>query len=186
MPRLPALIALLLLAGLSTWWVLLLTRADEPPALVGPPRSDYSLSRFEMVALDKDGQESFVATGPLLTRHPYLGTLDIDEPRFQMPDGKGGVWTASARDAWVQSDASQLRLLGDVRVRGPGPEASAPELRSELIDVFPRERRLESDEAVTVTGPGSILRGVGMRADLETRFVELLSEVQARYEPPKP
>ena len=37
---------------------------------------------------------------------------------------------------------------------------------------------------VTVTGPGSILRGRGLRADLDAQRVELLAEVTGRYEPP--
>lgn len=179
-------VVLLALAAASSWWVYVLSRDEGPPPLVGPPRSDYTLTDFELIALDQQGLESFSATGPLLTRHPFLGSLDIDQPRFQVPDGKGGIWNARANDAWVRPDAGQIRLLGDVQVLAPGTAGKAAKLVSELIDVFPKERRLASDDAVTVTGPGSILSGVGMRADMQTRFVELLSEVQARYESPKP
>ena len=180
------LVALVLLALASSWLALRLSRDDAPPPLVGPPRSDYVLTDFELVALDQDGKESFVASGPLLTRHPFLGTLDIDQPRFRVPDGEGGTWLARARDGWVQSDASQVRLLGDVWVTSPDSGAGPTELRSELVDIFPRERRLATTDPVTITAPGSILRAVGMRADLQTRYVELLSEVRARHEPPRP
>jgi len=177
---------LLLFAAASTWWVVVLHRSEGPPPLIGPPRSDYTLVDFELIALDEQGAESFTASGPLLNRHPHLGTLDIEQPRFVVPDGKGGMWHARSNAAWVAAEANLIRLQGEALVLAPGDPASAARLSSEQIDVYPRDRRLASEDAVTVTGPGSILRGVGMRADLQTRFVELLSEVQARYEPPKP
>ena len=56
-------------------------------------------------------------------------------------------------------------------------------LSSDSLDLLPDANRAETDAAVTIEGPGSILRGRGMRADLSTRDVELLAEVTGRYEP---
>jgi len=45
---------------------------------------------------------------------------------------------------------------------------------------------LRSDDSVTIRDAASILQGIGLRADLNTRRFQLLSEVRARYVPASP
>ncbi len=169
-----------LTSGLWLWWL-----RDEapPPTLVGPPRSDYRLENFELVALDEHGRESFAARGPRLERHPFLGTLDVEQPRLAFPDRHGARWQSRAERAWVSRDAAEVRLLGDVQVAGPPDDGEPLRLHSDRLTVFPRQREVVTDAVVTVTEPGSILRGRGMRADLDARRVQLLSEVSIHHEP---
>ena len=175
--------ALLLVAAASSsmllWW---LYRQDEPEPLTGPPRSDYFLTDFELVALDAEGKESFHVSGPHLSRHPYLGTIEIQQPRFALPDRRKGFWLARADRAWVDASGSELRLIGAVALDGP-TEGDNRELafRSDRLTVFPRERQVQSDAVVTLTSPHSILRGRGLRADLDTRRFQLLDEVTGHY-----
>lgn len=182
--RQPLLIAVLLLAvALTGWWVWTLREREEPAPLVGPPRSDYQVEQFELMAFDEAGAESFSLRGPRLSRHPYLGTLDIEQPRLRMPDQDGALWQGRSTRAWVSREADLVRMLGAVELVGPRPEGETPlRFRSELLELLPKENKARTELAVTVTGPGSILRGTGMRAELDARRVELLSEVTARYE----
>src|SRR5690606_28098388 len=87
-------VTLLALAALTSGWLVYrLRQADTAPVLMGPPRSDYTLQDFSLVALDAQGHEAFSVRGPRLARHPHLGTLDISEPRLRFPDAHGGIWT---------------------------------------------------------------------------------------------
>lgn len=177
--------ALLFLLALATGWMLWRMWQPEPDVvLVGPPRSDYFLLDFELVALDKQGKESFHAVGPRLSRHPYLESITVESPRFSFPDPQGGQWTAQANEAWVDGDGDQLRLTGNVSFDGP-PESrqGAVSMRTQELSVFPETRTVTSPVQVTVTMPGSILRGYGLQADLATRRLVLLSEIEGHYEP---
>lgn len=196
--------ALLVVAAIASGvWLWQLREPEAPAQLVGPPRSDYTLTDFELVALDEDGRESFVARGPRLDRHPYLGTLDIEQPRFVVPDANGVPWTSRARRAFVSRDGDELQLIGEVELLGPAlgaadaradaaaataargaAGAGALRLVTERLHVYPRDNRASTHAAVTITEPGSILRARGLRADLDARRVELLSEVRIRHEPP--
>ncbi len=169
-------------SSLALWW---LYRQDEPEPLTGPPRSDYFLRDFDLVALDDEGRESFHVRGPRLSRHPYLGSIEIEQPRFTLPDRHDGTWQARAERAWVDANGSELRLIGDVALDGP-PEGENGELafRSERLTLLPRERQVQSDAVVTLASPHSILRGRGLRADLDTRRFQLLDEVTGHYAPP--
>lgn len=183
--RQPIIIALLLLAVTITgWWAWSLRQREQPAPLVGPPRSDYQVEQFELLAFDELGKESFSMRGPRMARHPTLGTLDIEEPRLRAPDSKNQVWTGRAERAWVSRDGDRLRLLDKVELRGPTTAERVPmRLRGEQLDFLPKTDQVESDDWVTITATGSILRGKGLKADLASRHVELLSEVTARYEP---
>lgn len=179
-------ILLLLAAALSSVWIWRLRDDAGPPPLVGPPRSDYELHDFDLVALDRHGRESFAASGPRLNRHPHLGTLEIEQPRFSSPDSSGAIWTSRAERAWVDREGTEMRLIGDARVQGPETPGAEPILmRSEALTLFPGERRVATDLPVTVTQPGSILTATGLRGDLDARRVELLSNVRMHESPPR-
>lgn len=183
-PRwLPGLI-LFLAAAASGWLLWQLREVDETPPLYGPPRSDYVLMDFELMALDENGVESFRINGPMLARHPYLATLDVQQPRFLFPDADGKPWNARADQAWVSKGGDELRLDGNVAFDGPPDEAGGRiALRTGQLTVLPEKDQVETTALVTVTAPGSILRGRGLRADLRARRFELLDEVNARYAP---
>jgi len=182
--QIPVLIGLLLAAAVSGWLVWLLREPAPAPVLVGPPRSDYFLTDFSMVALNAEGREAFAARGPRLARHPQAGTLEVSQPEFTLPDAEGGRWLARSETAWVSADASELRLLRAVQVTAPAAAEAPSTLQTERLDLFPRARQMRSAEPVTASGPGFILRGVGLDAELDTRRFRLLDQVSARYEPP--
>ncbi len=182
LPRwLPGLL-LLLVAAVTGWFVWQLQRGEEPPPLVGPPRSDYVLVDFELVSLDEKGGEAFRVNGPMLSRHPHLGTLNVEQPRFLFPDSDGKPWNARAQRAWVAQRGDELRLSGQVEFDGPRAPNGRIELRTSELTVLPELNEVRSDAAVTVTGPGSILRGHGLRADLDARRFQL-SKVTGQYAP---
>jgi lipopolysaccharide export system protein LptC len=186
LPRwLPA-VLLLLAASASGWLLWKLREPETGPPLYGPPRSDYVLLDFELMALDENGAESFRINGPMLARHPHLATLDVQQPRFLFPDADGKPWNARADQAWVSKDGDELRLDGAVAFDGPPDDADGRvALRTDSLTVLPEVDAVRTESIVTVTSPGSILRGRGLRADLKARRFELLAEVTARYAPPK-
>lgn len=179
-----ALLPLLLAAALTGWLVWQLREDDAPPQLIGPPRSDYYVDTFELIAFDDAGAESFSMCGPRLSRHPQLGTFEIEQPRLHMP-GEDGGWQGRAERGWISAEGDRLRLLDTVALQGPAAAGEEPlRLATQELELRPKENLALSDSPVTITGPGSILRGRGLRADLDAQRVELLAEVTGRYEPP--
>lgn len=177
---------LLVVAGATGWMVWQLRDDHEPEPLYGPPRSDYMLLDYDLVSLDETGNEAFRVSGPMMARHPHLGTLDAKAPRFLFPDSAGGRWNASADYAWVAQRADELRLSGSVRFDGPpDPQGGRIEVRTEALTVRPRENTMSNEVPVTIDGVGSILRGRALRADLNTRRFQL-SQVNGRYAPSNP
>ena len=179
-----ALIIVLLVAAIASGWSVWKQRSEEPAATATSSRSDYVLEDFELVSLNSHGQESFTLRAPYLHRDPAEGTLSLREPLFLLPEEGGRYyWDLRAASGWISADSEEMRLVDDVvAVSDP---AGSRQLRMETarLTVFPGERRARSDDVVTITQPGTTMRGTGMEADLAEKRFQLKSKVQTRYVP---
>jgi lipopolysaccharide export system protein LptC len=178
-----AVTALLLLGAIATGWSLLHHGARRAPTGSSAGRSDYVLHDFELVALDDQGQESFTLHAPLLQETPGARTMDLDQPLFLVPDDQGHYWQVRARRGWVSEKRDRIRLQGNVIGTSPPEDTHKVRLATEVMTVFPDRHHASSPAVVTVTQPGSILRGRGLEVALDTRRYEFLSQVRSRYVP---
>ena len=141
------------------------------------------LHDFELVALDEQGQDSLTLRAPLLQETPGARTMDLDQPLFLVPDDQGHYWEVRARRGWVSATRDRIRLQGNVIGTSPPEDTRKVRLVTELMTVFPDRHHASSPAVVTVTQPGSILRGRGLEVALDTRRYEFLSQVRSRYVP---
>lgn len=178
------LLTLLLLAGaILTGWSVWRQNAQRMATVASGGRSDYVLRDFELVALDATGKESFTLRAPVLQRNPGDRTLSLATPLFLVPDAEGRYWQVRARTGWVNAAGSEVRLRGAVRATSP-PQAARPvTMNTEQLNLYPDTNRTTSRAIVTITQPGSILRGRGLEANLATKRYALQSEVRSRYVP---
>jgi lipopolysaccharide export system protein LptC len=177
-------LTLLLLAGaILSGWSVWTHRGGPGNGSANGGRSDYVLHDFELVALDgATGNESFTLRAPRMARDPGDGTLAMETPLFLLPDSEQHYWQVRARTGWVAAKGNELRLRGNVRVDSP-PEARKVAMRTERLNVFPNRNLAISPVAVTITQPGSILRGRGLVTNLASKHYELKSQVRIRHVP---
>lgn len=181
-----ALTLVLLAAAAISGWSVWTHRPGRESAPVANARSDYLLHDFELVALDKQGNESFTLRAPQLARHPGDQTMTLATPLFLLPvsDGNGsnGYWEVRSRQGWVSAEGDEVRLTGDVNATSP-QGATPTTFVTQTLNVFPRSNRASSRDVVTITRPGSILRGRGFDANLKSKRYALLADVRTRYAP---
>ena len=150
----------------------------------GPPRSDYTLTDFTMNVLDATGTQTFQVSGPRLARRSDDGSVFVTTPDYVLVDGSGHPWNGKSESAWVNKDGTLMLLQGHVEMHR---EASGPTKPVDIVTrdltTWPKAKKMETAAPATITQPGSILRGVGMRGDLNTKILELLSDVHAILEP---
>jgi lipopolysaccharide export system protein LptC len=178
-------LTLVLLAGaILSGWSVWRQNADHATTATAGGRSDYVLHDFELVALDgTTGKEAFTLRAPTLQRNPGDRTMSLATPLFLVPDDAGHYWEVRSRTGWVNSEGNEVRLRGDVRAKSP-PQAPSPlTMNTEQLNIYPETNRTTSRAVVTITQPGSILRGRGLEANLATKRYELQSEVRSRYAP---
>ena len=180
-PRIAATLVLFVAALVSGWAIWHKDRR-EAPVVAGNGRPDYVLHDFELVALDDEGQESFTLRAPSMLRTPGERSMHMATPVFLLPDDDGKYWRVSSREGWISPDGDELRLNGDVRVASPPGERDVG-MNTEQLNVYPDRNLATSAELVTITQPGSILRGRGLETDLASKRYVLKSQVHTRYVP---
>ena len=179
-----AFIAVLLVAAIASGWSVWRPAAEVPEAGATSSRSDYVLEDFELVSLDREGQEAFTLRAPHLHRDPADGTLSLREPVFQLPEEDGGYyWDLRADTGWISADSEEMRLDGNVVAISDPDGPRSMRMETDALKVFPEQRRARTDAAVTITQPGTTMQGTGMEADLAGKRVQLTSKVHTRYVP---
>lgn len=178
-----AILTLLLLAAaalcaMSLWH----HRATEEQAAVDTGRSAYVLRDFELVSLDDTGKESFTLRAPQLQETPGKKTTDIVTPVFLLPDSDGAYWDVRAKTGWISAAHDEVRLRGKVVASNEDKGVQPAVMRTEQLNVFPQKHTATSKVLVTLTQPGSTMQGVGMRADLKGKRIQLLSQVRGTYD----
>lgn len=175
----------LLVAAAISGWSVWTHRPSRNATTTADARSDYLLHDFELVVLDKQGQEAFTLHAPQLERHPGDKTMSLATPVFTIPPAPGstsGTWEVRSKTGWVSAEGDELRLRGDV-VATNAAGGDSVKLATQELNVFPDTKRATSAGDVTITQPGSILRGHGMNALLDSKRIQLKSNVKGRYVP---
>lgn len=178
-----ALVLALLVGALVSGWLAWRTPDGGEPATVIELRSDYILRDFEVVTLDGNGRESFSLHAPELVQTPGARTLELTTPLFLMPDEDGNPWEVRSKTGWVDEKSTVVQLRGDVVADSPKGASRPTVLRTEQLDIHPDDNRATSRAVVTITTPGTTMRGTGMEADLAGKRIQLLSKVSLNNDP---
>lgn len=185
--RVPAVtIAIALAAGVAQlllWWFGPAPRTSD---FVGPPRSSYTLSDARMTEFNAEGQPSFHLQSPHLERREGDDSLYLNAPTFQLPSNQAGVpdWRGRSLYGWVNKDGSQLKLQGPVEMqREAFGDTPAAHMQTADVTAWPKQNRLETAAPAQMVQGGTRISGVGMRADLNDKHLELLDDVHATFPP---
>ena len=187
--RLPAAtLAIALAAGVAQlllWWF---GPAPKTSDFVGPPRSSYTLIDARMTEFNAAGQPSFRLQSPHLERREGDDSLYLNSPTFQLPAKQAGVpdWQGQSLYGWVNKDGSQLKLQGPVEMhREAFVNAPAAHIQTADVTAWPKQNRLETAAPAQMVQGGTRISGIGMRADLNDKHLELLDDVHATFPPRK-
>ena len=78
----------------------------------------------------------------------------------------------------------EVRLIDKVEMLGPpSPLGERARFSTVRLNIFPKKDLALSEDPVTISRADSILRGTGLRADMQTHRIQLLANVKGRYAP---
>jgi lipopolysaccharide export system protein LptC len=162
------------------------TEAPAPELAPGGTDTDYYLRDATIRQFDASGQLHQELRSPQLEHYPQPGELRALTPDIVLfrNDARDEV-LISAQQGRMQDSDEQVRLNGAVRVQsnsGKGASSTPLRLETEALTLMPSEQFIETDTAVTLFSQGGETRANGMKAYLNSRQVELLSDVEGRYE----
>ncbi|MGA0585864.1 LPS export ABC transporter periplasmic protein LptC [Dyella sp. KRB-257] len=177
-----------LLAGLTQlvlWWT---APAPGRHDFVGPPRSGYTLTNFQLSSYDRAGLPAFNVKAPQLERREGDESLYINSPQFDLPSNQTDVpdWRGESLYGWVDKDGDLLKLLGPVHMhRDAFADTAAARLDTADLTIWPKDNRMETAAAARLVQGALTMSGVGMRANLTDKHLELLDDVHVTFPPRK-
>ncbi len=187
--RVPAATLLIALAAgmaqLLLWWF---GPAPKTNDFVGPPRSGYTLTNARVTEYNAAGQPSFHLQSPHLERREGDDSLYLNSPTFQLPARQAGVpdWHGKSLYGWVNKAGTLLKLQGPVVMqRAAFGTTPATDMHTSDVTAWPRENRLETAAPARIVQGASTISGVGMRANLTNKHLELLDDVHSTFMPAK-
>lgn len=180
-----ALAFVLALAAVGTWLLIQwLKPPPKPNEMVGPPRSSYTLNDFTLDGLGEDGTPSFRLVAPYLARREGDDSLYVNAPVYTIYGSDGADWHGTSQYGWVSSDNSLVKLIGKVDMHRPAAgKIKAAEVHTADATVWTQDKRMASAAPSIIQQPGSMMRGVGMKADLNTHTLEMLADVHGTFSP---
>ena len=171
-------------AVLSWWW----SQEGQMPVMgttaPSAEETDYSFTGLVVSDMDPAGALVETLSANRLSHYPDRGQSLLDSPQLVFYRGEVKAWDIVARNGVVQDTDRSAVLSGAVKVvyAGEAP-GQGFDLYTDELQVWPDARRAETDRAVRIVRPGAVITSTGMQANLDTRVITLLSQVQGTYEP---
>ena len=188
MSRRWAVAAVLLAAAGASGWVLHILDSDDPAAASWrvPGEPDAYMERFVTVEMDDAGKPKRRLEADHMAFHPDE-TTELSNPYYVLYLAEGEPWHVRSERGRVSADGDVVLLLGRVDIwRNDGSGARDLDVRTEDLKVLPESGYGETGKPATIRTPTSTSKGVGMRAWLDERRIELLSEVRTHVDGRRP
>lgn len=186
------LLLMALLAG-GSWWLVKNTPLADGPTEAVPLRHepDYRMQNFELRRVGTDGKLRVRIEGGEMRHYPDTDTLEIDGIRLRAYGSDGSLTLATARRAISNSDASEVQLLGEVKVQrfdvdaqGEPLSTAKLEVRGEFLQAFVATEQLRSHLPVQLFYAGGEVQAQSFNYDNLQGALSFGGRTSARFNPP--
>lgn len=148
---------------------------------------DYYMNSIDNTVFAADGRSEYRIRADRLTHYPVGDIAVLDAPVFHFyEEGSGQPWRITAATALIDTDAGRneqrVQLDTDVVIHRVDESGRTLDIHTEFLTVYPDSKTLDTNRAVRITSPGSLVTAIGMTGDLNTRLIHLLSDVQGNHE----
>ncbi|MBV1787297.1 LPS export ABC transporter periplasmic protein LptC [Marinobacterium sp. D7] len=181
--RIRLLIALAIITPVLVYWGF---SGETVPQQPGGSRADRGSIDFfmrdaETVYWSTDGARAREWRTPELNHYPQRERSELRQPETTMPTADGGIYKMRANEGWIVDDQSQIQLAGSVEVHHNPQSGPAGILTTSSLSIFPPQNLARTDAPATLVRDGERTDTVGLEVYFDQRRIELLSNVQGRY-----
>lgn len=173
---------LIALVILSSAWSILLTTHRLPLVIDASNQPDAYMETITAVILNKQGTPSLKITAPKMMHYAEHDTTQIIQPHVIVYRHSPEPWHIQSDFAKTTKGTEQIIFSQNVVIHHPSDIADpTTTLKTASLTVLPEQQRAETQEAVTITQPDTIVHAIGMLANLNEGTIKLLSQAQGDY-----
>jgi lipopolysaccharide export system protein LptC len=181
------------LLALAAYWLVRSTPGleEKQPAAAVKHMPDYFMHQFSVKTFGTAGQLKSEVMGLEARHFPDTDTLEIDQAHIRSFSVEGQLTTATARQALVNGDASEVQLIGQALVERQagldkdGKTTAALSFRGEFLHAFMDTDRLKSHKPVELTRGSDRFTADSMDYDNRAGLTLLTGRVRGHLMPSK-
>lgn len=119
-----------------------------------------------------------------MRHYPQRKGSELSAPVATRPTLSGDTYKMWANEGWALDDQSQINLAGDVQVHHNPQTGPGSVLTTSTLDLYPPRDFAHTDAPATLIREHDRTDTLGLEVYFDERRVELLSNVQGRYDAP--
>ncbi len=185
--------SLLILVAVLSWWHIrnLEKGLSRPPADLtqGP---DYFMYGTVSTLMDETGEPRHRLQTAYLAHFSQTNQTELTEAHLTFHQRDGSLWVIKANRGTVFQETEQIQLAGDVVIERPPQDTVVPEraqdilsagikIKTDRLHIDPNGQIAQTEDPVTISAEDARVNAVGMKANLQTKTVELLANVRGIY-----
>lgn len=133
---------------------------------------------------DAQGQLSSILRSPRVEQFSDSDVAHMSTPRGTVFSKQSHQpWLLQAEQGTYNSQTDKLHLEGHVLITRPSPGQMPTQMHTPRLTLDNAQRIVHTDAPVTINGPQGTTHAVGMKAWINQRVLELLSQVNGTYQP---
>jgi lipopolysaccharide export system protein LptC len=182
-PRTLISLALLVAGAVGSGLLLLNTGQDkqepEPPEL----SLAFYLNQAELTGTGPSGEIVYQVWTEKAAQSASDESIAMDRVRMVYGQPDSIPWKLRANSGSIPASARIIRLSGDVVATAVDGDSNKIIIRTQQMDIDPAIREASARREVAIDYNGRVLNAVGMRANLESKQLTLLADVNGQFTP---
>lgn len=168
----------------ATAFMTLKTLPGSAKPKVNPDLPDAFMENVTAVILDKMGKVTMKIVTPKMVHFAQEDTTNFIDPQLTLYHKSPTPWFIESKTAKAMHGIDKVVFKENVTIHRPADYSNpATVIKTTTLTVHPNEKTAETAEPITMIQPNTIMKAIGMQADMDSGNIKLLSQAQGEYVP---
>ena len=165
-------------------WITLAYQAKPRLPIEFTPQPDAVMENVISTMLNKQGKPKLKIVTNKLIHYSERDITQFTSPLITLYRQSPKPWYISARYAEARGGIDQVDFSGHVVIRHVITlNNPATIIKTATLTVYPNKQTAETNDPITLAQPNTLIKAVGMFADMNSGDIRLLSQARGEYVP---
>lgn len=170
--------------GFMAWTTFLSSRPQNTQTTKTAMLPDAFMEDVTAVIMDKQGKPKMKIVTPKLVHYAENDTTRLITPQLTLYRKSPQPWFITSKTAEATQGADQVYFQDDVNIHHSADENNpATLIKTTTLTVHPNKQLADTNDLITLIQPNTVIKAVGMHADMNTGDIKLLSQARGEYVP---
>ena len=155
------------------------------PVASNDDKPSVSFKNIDMIINSPTGQPQYKLASPKYWLYEQEQKSEFDSPNIEIYNKDGSVIYATSKKGETYNENDVITLIGDVEITQPATNEDPNPLNifTDKISVSQSAQQVTTDLPVTASRGSQKITALGMTLNLNTKILQLHSNVKARHDP---